>query len=124
MTKRIDNSHVFTLKVRVSGGGLVIIRAFESHKASLRNSTHTTLDLELRFKGKDIFPKGAVYIGIPVQHPIDGKYAKGCAVRAFALKPGDTDADFFADYTPDQIAFVTHFGEHLDVEASNRFGEV
>lgn len=41
----------------------------------------------------------------------------------FALKPGDTDSDFFADYTPEQLDWVTANGEELSLIALDRYGE-
>jgi hypothetical protein len=39
------------------------------------------------------------------------------------LRPGDTDSDFFRDYTPEQHAFAESHAETLNMEAVNRFGE-
>jgi hypothetical protein len=39
------------------------------------------------------------------------------------LKPGDTDAEYFTDYTPSQLAFADEHGEAVFVEVVERFGE-
>jgi hypothetical protein len=37
------------------------------------------------------------------------------------MKPGDTDPDYFKDYTPEQIAFVEKYGEELDCVRQFRY---
>lgn len=37
------------------------------------------------------------------------------------LKPGDTDPEYFAKYTPEQTAFAEQHAEHLGYEVANRF---
>lgn len=39
------------------------------------------------------------------------------------LRPGDTDADYFAEYTPEQMTFCTHHAEALSIAVFDRFGE-
>jgi hypothetical protein len=39
------------------------------------------------------------------------------------LRPGDTDADYFAEYTPEQLAFAQSHAEALSMEVVARFGE-
>ena len=39
------------------------------------------------------------------------------------MKPGDTDSEFFEDYTPAQIDFVTQYGEEICMIAYDRHGE-
>ena len=39
------------------------------------------------------------------------------------LKPGDTDDDYFKDYTAKQLAFATEHGEAVYVDVVERFGE-
>ncbi len=39
------------------------------------------------------------------------------------LRPGDTDADYFAEYTPDQLAFANEHAETLACAVADRFPE-
>lgn len=39
------------------------------------------------------------------------------------LRPGDTDADYFENYTPAQLDFCAQHAEALSLEALTRFGE-
>lgn len=52
----------------------------------------------------------------------DGKAAKYAVLTHAALKPGDTDAEFFADYTEEHQAFVVEHGEDLFCQAEMRYG--
>jgi len=118
---RDDGSFLFELRVSVAGKRLTV-RAFESSKQQYI-SPHTRLDLEARYDGKVLFPLGALYIGVPSHHSIDSDAAKRSALGCFALKPGDTDADFFEDYTREQLAWVSAHGEELSLIVYDRFGE-
>jgi len=68
-----------------------------------------------------IFKRGQTWCGIPGHASIDGKYAKEAVLSTLAMKPGDTDADYFADYTETQLDFAREFGETLDCEKSHRY---
>lgn len=39
------------------------------------------------------------------------------------LRPGDTDSEYFAAYTPEQLAFCESHAETLSCEVMYRFGE-
>jgi hypothetical protein len=125
---------VFRLRVRLGnlkcfmGHGrcfCAVIQAYEGPETSAggRNSTHTTLYCSLTFNGWTGFPRESFYVGIPHGHGLDGDYAKAAVMGLFALKPGDTDDEFFADYTPEQLAFVERYGEELSIVARERYGE-
>jgi hypothetical protein len=60
-------------------------------------------------------------VGIPSHASIDGTYAKEAVVSAVAMKPGDTDREYFEKYTKLQLAWATAFGEQLDMEKQNRY---
>ena len=53
----------------------------------------------------------------------DGNDAMRAAITAVAMKPGDTDEEFFADYTPEALAFVSEHGESMAMVAYDRYGE-
>lgn len=54
----------------------------------------------------------------------DSNQSMAMAIEGVAMKPGDTDADFFADYTPEALAVVSKHGDSLAMVAYDRFGEV
>lgn len=46
------------------------------------------------------------------------------AIMGFlTLQPGDTDKEFFANYTPEQLAFCARHAEALNYEVWARFGD-
>lgn len=56
-------------------------------------------------------------------HCIDSDEATGTLLMFLTLRPGDTDADYFAGYTPAQLAFAEDHAEALQLEVMSRFGE-
>lgn len=54
-----------------------------------------------------------------IWHPgvIDDDEAVGQVLSWLTLKPGDTDEEFFADYTDDQLFFAEEHGESLELDA-------
>lgn len=44
------------------------------------------------------------------------------AIMSFlTLRPGDTDAEYFRNYTEDQLEYCTHHAEYLGYAASSRY---
>lgn len=68
-----------------------------------------------------LFPRESFTVGIPRGHSIDGNYAREAVLSLFALKPGDTDDEFFADYTEAQRSFVEQYGEQIDMIRLERY---
>ena len=121
---------VFTLRVvlgRDASGRdeRCLIRVYEGPETSAvgRGTTHTTLYCELQHAGRVLFPREQFTVGIPHGDCLDSDYAKAAVLSLFALKPGDTDEDFFEHYTPEQLDFCERYGEALSLEALNRYGE-
>lgn len=53
----------------------------------------------------------------------DGDDAKRYALTFAGMKPGDTEADFFDDYTPAQLLWAKDHGDDLTMIAYDRYGE-
>lgn len=49
----------------------------------------------------------------------DSDEALGALLSFLALKPGDTDREYFDDYTPAQLAFAEEHGESLSMMADD-----
>lgn len=114
-------NRAFTLRVKTHSAGTVVIHAYDSAKHATR--THFGLELEVRAGGKVVFPRGQLYGGIPTQHCTDSDYAKAHALLQVAMAPGDTDEDYFADYTEEQIAFAQSVKDELYMTSVERYGE-
>lgn len=46
-------------------------------------------------------------------HSIDGDETVAALLHFLALRPGDTDKEYFDDYTEEQMTFALHHGEEL-----------
>jgi hypothetical protein len=117
---------LFTLRYRLSTGW-VTIQAWESRVDEYGHS-HTLLDTRMIFRptGKQssvVFNKGDTWCGIPSHQSIDGDNAKECVTSLFTMKPGDTDDDYFAAYTPEQLEWVEANAEELGMLKEERYGE-
>jgi hypothetical protein len=122
-TLRDDPSFLFELRFNLSRPGYpcnVTIRAWENQYGG--SNTHTRIDTEMRCNGEVIFAKGDTYCGIPGHKSIDGKEARECVTSLFCMKPGDTDADYFADYTEEQLEWVNTHAEDLYMAKCARYG--
>lgn len=123
---RDDPAFLFELRLRLCKDGLTVIRAFEaplSRQAHRWTTGHTTIDLQLVHCGRELWARGSTTVGTPAHVSVDGESAKALALSLFALKPGDTDREFFDDYTPEQLEFAGRFGEEISMIQLDRFGE-
>jgi hypothetical protein len=114
------HDHLFTLRVALSKG-FATIYAFDAYQTD--STGHSRIDVEVRHEGKTIFPRGAMWCGTPSHVTVDGKAAKALVLLLVAMQPGDTDADYFASYTPEQIAWAEEFGDELNMAREARYGE-
>lgn len=54
---------------------------------------------------------------------IDSNDSYACLMSFLTLKPGDTDSDYFKNYTPTQLAFCDNHAETLGFDVTCRYGE-
>lgn len=113
-----DPSYLFTIRFKLSTGWATM-RAWETPHGF--DGSHARLDCELVHNGKVVFPKGATWCGIPSHQSIDGNAAKECVASLFAMKPGDTDREYFDSYTPEQLEWAEANGEELGLEREIRY---
>lgn len=113
--------YLFGFRIRLHGG-LCVIRAYDANHTDPKTG-HMRIDAELVFNGKRIFQRGDTYCAVNQWTAIDSDAAKALVLSLFAMKPGDTDADYFASYTPEQLEFASDHGEELTCEREARFGE-
>lgn len=67
------------------------------------------------FEGEDF--------GCSPLHCIDSNETIAGIMGFLTLRPGDTDAEYFADYTEAQLAYCSEHAEALSCEVDRRFGE-
>jgi hypothetical protein len=56
-------------------------------------------------------------------HAIDSDECIATLMGFLTLRPGDTDAEYFANYTPTQLEFCEQYAESLACYCYSRFGE-
>lgn len=66
--------------------------------------------------------EGSDFAGSPLCSD-DSDQTIACLMGFLTLRPSDTDADYFKDYTPEQLDFCSQHAESLACEVSSRFGE-
>lgn len=113
----MKHEHLFTCRYRLSTGMVVIHAAYNPAQFG----THTRINVAVRQNGKVIFPLGSLYCGIPGHRSIDGKEGKELVGSLVAMKPGDTDSDYFDSYTPEQLEWAKENGEELSCLVESRF---
>jgi hypothetical protein len=116
---------LFTLRVCVfADEPLVVVNAFEGRDAGRDagrgrvGGSHNSIDVEVRQGGRVVFPRGQLYCGLPTFRPIDGPDARELVLSLVAMKPGDTDRDYFEHYTPEQLAWAERHGDGVSYAAS------
>lgn len=81
----------------------------------------SVLAYELRSGGKVLF-SGSDFAGSP-GHAIDSDETMEGLMGFLTLRPGDTDREYFADYTREQLRFCDNHAEALAMEVERRFGK-
>jgi hypothetical protein len=79
------------------------------------------LRYRLSTRGRPLF-QGENFACSPL-HAIDSDATVRAIMGFLTLRPGDTDAEYFTDYTPAQTTFCEQHAEYLAYEVMNRFGE-
>jgi hypothetical protein len=69
------------------------------------------LAYEFYHKGRLIFSGADVHCS--PMHSIDGDESVAALLHFLCLRPGDTDRDYFKDYSVQQMAFAEGYGEEL-----------
>lgn len=113
-----NSKRLFILKIHRSNGQDVYISAFEGEKG-FYSSGHNRIDIVVRHMGRTrlltIFPKGQLYCRLPRGMPINGIAAKEMVLACVSMKPGDTDGEYFHDYSRVQLAWAKRYGEEIDM---------
>jgi hypothetical protein len=113
-----DPNCCFTLRVKtLATEPTIVIRAFDD--LGWDSAGRVKLSVEVRQLGQVIFPRGQLHCAL--HGTTDGIAARELVLALVAMRPGGTDADYFADYTPDQIAWAERHGEYLGYERESRY---
>jgi len=116
-----EHDFLFTLRVCVfASEPLVVVNAFEGRDAGRgrMGDRHNRIEVEVRQGGHVLFPRGQLYCGLPTFKSIDGPDARELVLSLVAMKPGDTDTDYFEHYTSEQLAWAERHGDGVSYAAS------
>lgn len=113
----------FTLRVRLYTRAvdprLIVIRAYDDCSPSWDEAGRVRIEVEVRHGGDIVFPRGKLYCAL--HGTSDGIRARELVMSLVAMRPGDTDEEYFADYTPEQLEWATTHGEALSCEREFRY---
>lgn len=127
-----DLSHLFTLYVALTnkehGNARLAVRAYDANHTS-PDTGHRRIDVEVtlyetingRRERRVIFRRGDTYCGVPRGTTLDGNEARELVLSLVGMKPGDTDAEYFENYTEEQIAFAERYGDYISCERERRY---
>lgn len=106
---------IFRLRYRLASGPIEIT----AWDGGFQAPNHTRIDCELKQAGKVIFARGDTYCATP--GCIDDNAAKELVTSLFAMRPGETDAEYFDSYTLEQREWAEDNGELLSLLGSDRY---
>lgn len=112
----------FALRVRLHNGhttSYAMIYAYDDLRPQWDEAGRIRLAVEVREGGKIIFPKGQLYCAL--HGSSDGIRARELVLSLVAMKPGDTDADYFADYTPEQLEWAEAHSDDISMVRESRY---
>ncbi len=122
-----DPSYLFTLRVPLSNG-YATIHAFDGGKRDSEPRLGVgadRIDVVVRHNGRTVFPRGAIWCGTPSMPgegwSLDGPRVRELVLSLVAMKPGDTDEEYFADYTDAQREWAERFGDEISCEREARY---
>lgn len=80
-------------------------------------------ELRIRENGKSVIMFKGEDFGCSPLHAIDSDATVKSLMTFLTLRPGDTDWDYFKNYTPGQFAYCERHAEALSLCVMDRFGE-
>lgn len=72
-------------------------------------------------KSLKVWKRGETWCAVNRWTSVDGKEARELVLSLFGMKPGDTDSDYFAGWTKEQLAFASAWADTLSCEREARF---
>lgn len=119
-----DPNRCFTLRVRLyrkeHDARVIVIHAYDD--LGWDEAGRVRLTCEVRHGGKVVFPKGRLTCAL--HGSSDGVAAKELVLALVAMHPsagGGEGEEFYADYSPEQLAWVETHGESLDMVRDVRY---
>ena len=114
---------LFTLIIHLGGKGYIIHVYERSVRASNGGVAYSFDVLERTRKNHHHIIFTNMVGSFSPCHASDGKDAKRQVLEHLAMKPGDTDDEFFEGYSQEQLDFVNGFSDEIQTIAWERYGE-
>lgn len=120
-------SHLRTCRFRPyahGAGPAFTLTMHATDRTDSRGCTYIGYELVERAPGEEpvVLFQGEDFCGSPM-HADDSNETVASLMSFLTLRPGDTDADYFAEYTADQRAYCDEHAEALAMACYDRFGE-
>jgi hypothetical protein len=104
-------------------GPTFTLKTYDTGRVDRRGVTTIGYRLTRHEKGEcKLLFEGADFNGSPM-HAIDSDETMAALMGFLTLRPGDTDAEYFEKYTPEQLAWAQSEAEYLGFEAMCKLGE-
>ena len=104
-------------------GPTFTLRMYDTGRCDNRGSVTIAYKLSMHENGKTtVVFDAADYHGSPMDACDSDANARGL-MGFLTCRPGDTDAEYFASYTPEQLAYADAHAEALSCCVLDRFGE-
>lgn len=115
---RKDANRAFTLHLKpFTNEAPIVVHVYDD--LGWDDAGRIRIYLEVRQSGKVIFPRGQLYGAL--HGTSDGIRAREHALAILEMKPGDTDAEYFDGYTPEQLAWATRYGDEISCIRQERY---
>jgi hypothetical protein len=98
-----------------------ILTTFDPDKRDHKGKSVLGYRLTMRDNGKSVALFKGEDFGCSPMHAIDSVAAAEGLMGFLTLRPGDTDAEYFKDYTPEQLAYCSTHAQALSGEVSARW---
>lgn len=116
-----DPSRLFGLRVHNRAfTPPICITAYDANRTDPQTG-HMFIDVVVRQGGRTIFGRGQLWCAVNRWTTIDGIEARALVMCLVAMKPGDTDSDYFAHYTAEQLEWARTYGDGLSCERERRY---
>lgn len=112
---------LFQQRIKLDGK-LCRIYAYDSNHTDPQTG-HMRIDVEVFHGPECIFRVGELYCAVNRWTAIDSDAAKSLVLSLVAMKPGDTDADYFEGYSDAQKRWAQAFGDEITMVRYDRYGE-
>lgn len=112
-----------TVIFRDVAGERYTLRVWDTGRLDSRGCSFLSYELRTGFGSTSaVLFEGDDFAGSPM-HADDADETMRALLGFLTLRPGDTDAEYFEAYTPDQLAWCEASAEALSMAVFDRFGE-